>query len=93
MSTTISTEYTQNYIVSTPVYYGFNKHTKNFYTFSDSKATEHVVSSFDDAKTILLEMYDNILKSIGKKLNPTQLDTAIKKSPNGSYAYFYLKLC
>lgn len=84
---------TVEYLISPPVYYGFNSHANNFYTFRDTKSVEHTVASFDDAKTLLLRMYDNILKSLGKTISSEKLEQSIKKAPNGKYAYFYLKLC
>ena len=79
-------------LVSPLIFYGDNPATHKKYTFRDTNGVEHIVSSFEDAKTILLKMYLNILKSMRIKIDPIQLEKSIKQSPNGNYAYLSLKL-
>ena len=79
-------------IVSPSVFYGFDPHNNRDYTFRDSTGKVHVLASFEDAKTILFVEYSHILKRMGVVIDASEIEKAIKKSPNGNSAYFSLIL-
>ena len=80
-----------NILLSPHVYYGYNPHEKKDHTFRDTHGFEHIVSSYEDAKTILFVMYTELLKDYN--ISSETIEQSIKHSPYGNSAYLSLKLC
>lgn len=84
------TSYCPPIISSCHVYFGYDNFSKKDFTFRDSKGIVHSVPDFETAKSILFQMYKERLNNMG--IDDDTIESAIRKSPNGGFAYLSMRV-